>query len=68
MKSFGIVNPEGKLADLTFFTNRKDAITYALRLLSVKSRKSDRDGSRLDWKRLKREGWAVAPVKHTVLS
>lgn len=67
--TLGIINPEGKLlTTTTFFTNRKDAVRFALKAAGVKSRKSERDGSNLDWKAMKREGWAISPVRHVVAS
>lgn len=67
--TLGIINPEGKLLTTTqFFTNRKDAVRFALKTAGIKSRKSERDGSNLDWKAMKREGWAILPVRHVVAS
>lgn len=68
MKSFGIVKPTGELASQqTFFSNRPDAVDFAVAMYTlVEDRRFGKDGSDLEWKRMKRHGWRIAPVEHVV--
>lgn len=72
MKSLGILKPTGQLLSVqTFFTNRRDAVRYLISngIAGIDgSRRSIRDGSSLGWKRLKRLGWKIVPVEHSVAS
>jgi hypothetical protein len=66
MKVFGIVKPDGELLTKTsFFTNRPAAVNYLMGdygKLDTESRRYGKDGSDLDWKCLKRQGWKISPV------
>ena len=66
MRTFGIIKPDGNLATPTvFFTNRSDAADFAVSMYNdLDTRRFGKDGSDLDWKRMKRQGWAIAPFKH----
>ena len=46
------------------FESRTEAAMAATQLAGItKPRFSERDGSNLDWKCLKRQGWAVVPAR-----
>lgn len=70
MKTFGIRNPKGQLETTTlFFTNRPDAADFAVSLYNESTdRRFGKDGSDLEWKKMKRQGWEIVPVEHVVVS
>lgn len=65
--SFAIIKPEGAVVE-RLFANRTEAVDYAVsRILKATARRGV-DGSNLEWKSMKRQGWSIAPVSHTVLN
>ena len=70
MKLFGVTKPNGTFATMTeLFTNRPEAAAFAVLECSdyVKAnRRLGKDGSDLDWKKMKRQGWKIVPVSLVV--
>ena len=65
--TLGVINPEGRLLSTTnFFTNRSDAALHAVMVENRSMNASPHDGSLLAWKAMRREGFKIVPVTHSV--
>ncbi len=71
MKLFAIQKPQGTLASIELFTNRKEAAYFAVAMFdknaNMEKPRKGKDGSDLNWKKMKREGWSIVKVNLSVV-